>query len=333
MSETSSITPRFCYNCGAGVVTGRRICLRCNTTMDQVPMRHTPPSGLPVNLLQAGSLVVDRYEVEEVESAGRLHVCYRAHDRLFQRSVTLRTLKASENNPNRLAELRRQARNQNALAHPHIVTTLDFVEDRAKGVVAIVEEYVGTRTLRDWLTQRTPLSLPFAAYRQLMLPITAAVAFAHRHGVVHRNLKPRKIFLDAFERPKVSDFGLTSYAPPQHSNSLPLLLGTLEYMAPEQAGNPLVIEPKADLYSLGVLFYELVSDQLPIEKNTNDLDFLNRLMNEPATPLVQCFPSVPSGLDAVIMRCLEKDPDDRYASADDLMLALADVLGAAPYSV
>lgn len=334
--------PRFCFNCGTAVIAERRSCLRCNSwlvpdadattevSVVDADTEHVRGRAIPADALPVGQRLCDRYEIEAVDSVGRLHVCYRAFDTVLERTVTLRTLASRERSAARRAELRHQARLQNALDHPNIVRTLDFIEDVHLGVAAVVEEYSGTRNLRAWLDLRgapTQSFIEHALYRHLMLPLAAALAYAHRHGVVHRNLKPGKIFLDRYDQPRITDFGLGNYAlPTPVAGAFTAIVGTLEYMAPEQASEPRSSKPAGDLYALGVIFYELVSGRLPI-CGENDLDFLNKLMKHPPTPLIEVAPHVPPGLDAVIMRCLEKLPVERYASADELYLALAEVLG------
>ncbi len=325
METASRSHPRFCHVCGAQIVPGRRSCLRCSTVVINVRGR-TSPGGLPVDALAVGVTVDDRYVIESAESAGRLHLCYRAYDKLFERTVGLRTLRDREHNATRHGELRRQARISNALRHPNILDTFDFVRDDRQGVAAIVEEYVGWYTLRDWLKYGAVVALPYSIYRELMLPLVSALAYAHRHGVVHRNLKPRKILLDRFERPRISDFGLAVYSKPS-SKDFAAIVGTLEYLAPEQAEHSTSAEPSGDIYALGVIFYELVAQTLPIQ-GANDIEFLNKLLNSAPTPLVQVAPHVLPGLDAIIMRCLEKRPEDRFSSMEALYCELADVLGA-----
>ena len=315
--------PRFCHHCGAGIISGHLVCLRCDSEV-KAPDSRTGSVTLPDGALPEGARIAHRYVIEGLEGVQRTQLRYRARDEALMRWVSLRV--PHHGQPELLRALKRQARIQSGLRHPHIVQTFDFVHDTTFNIQALVEEYLGPRTLQSWLKKGQKVSFPFMIYRQIMLPMAQALAFAHRHGVIHRNLKPNKIHIDLFERVKVADFSLGATHLPRNKNQL-TLFGTLEYMAPEQAEAPHKLTPAADIYALGVLFYELVSAKLPI-KGENDMDLLDKLLHQPAPALVELAPDVPPGLDAIIMRCLEKDPNERYANALELESSLREVLGA-----
>lgn len=327
--DRRTLRARYCFNCGTALVAGRLSCLRCGTQLEafeepEVVSDRLPPSdALPV-----GTWLGERYEIASFLDSSRMHLSYRATDTVFQRVVTLRTLRNKEQgNATRRAEFRRQASLQNALEHRNIVSTLDFFEDRQLNIEVSVQQQTTGMNLKRWLKQvQRPLPLPRLIFRHIMEPITSAVAYAHRHGVIHRNLKPSKIVFDRFERPLLADFGLSAYSIPQaRAGNMPAIVGTLEYMAPEQADDPLTLDARSDIYALGVIFYELVSGTLPI-RGSNDLDLLNNLLQSQPTPLIEHAPNVPPGLDAVVMQCLAKRPGHRFPSADMLLLRLIDAL-------
>jgi serine/threonine-protein kinase len=278
-----------------------------------------PLTSPPIDTFLPGVRFAERFELEGIDTLSRTHVSYRARDHVLERTVCLRMLREQDQDRSRRAALRRQARVQSALRHPNIVTVFDYAEDNKFNACAIVEEYIGSNTLETWLIDsRTRQHLSLVC-RHFLLPICSAIAFAHRFGVLHRNLKPSKILLDCYDDPKVAEFGLLNSAPSSH------VLGTLEYLAPEQIDNPRLADVAGDIYALGVMFYELIGGELPFT-GRNDLELASNILNLNPRPLVELAPDAPAGLDAIVLRCLEKQPQHRFPSADALLLALREVL-------
>jgi serine/threonine-protein kinase len=255
------------------------------------------------------------YELLEEIGRGGMGVVYRARQKGLDRIVAIKMILAShlasaEQIDRFYAEARAAARLQDA----RVVSIHDVGQIRGQHYFAM--EYVAGPSLAQ-LVRSGPLPVRTAA--QYVLDVARAVGRLHRQGVVHRDLKPSNILLDKDGQPCVTDFGLakmlSSDRPDTRSGAI---VGTPSYMAPEQAsGRRGHVGPLSDVYSLGAILYELVSGRPPFEAES-PLDTLVQVIEGEAAPLHRYRPDVPRSLEQICMRCLEKDPSQRYASAIDL---------------
>jgi serine/threonine protein kinase len=255
-----------------------------------------------------------RYQVLRKLGGGTYGDVYLAQDQVLNRPVAVKvpstrlmaTLRAQE-------EFLREARIVAGLQHEGIVRAFDFgvAED---GLCYIVYEYVGGTTLAESLKQR-PLSWDEAA--RLVAHVAAALHYAHLKGLVHRDLKPANILLDQAGRPRIADFGLAvreEELPKQRG----LLAGTLPYMSPEQVRREAhFIDGRSDIYSLGVVFYELLCERRPFEAEMVD-DLKDQILHRDAKPLRQIKGSIPRELERICLKALSKRVSDRYATAEDM---------------
>lgn len=255
---------------------------------------------------------------EFIEECGRgaIAVVYRALDIELQREVAVKTLRRDLNVDSLEAErLRREAEAAARINHPAIVQ-IHGVHTDSRGLPAIVMEYVAGGNLAERL-RSGPLPIDEAV--ALMRAICGGVAAAHKSGLVHRDLKPANIQLTSDGKPKVTDFGLvrmTSQA--QQATATGSLLGTPAYMSPEQAsGKRGVVGPPADVYSLGVILFEMLAGRPPFQA-ASSWDLLHDVMHEYAPPVRRFNARVPVELEAICGKCLAKSPEDRYADASEL---------------
>ncbi len=259
--------------------------------------------------------VVPGYEVLDELGRGGMGVVYRAHSAGLGRPVALKMIRAGGRaGPEAVARFRAEARAVARLRHPNIVRVHEVGE--AGGHPFFVQELVEGGTLAD----RVRLApLPARAAARLVETLARAMHHAHEHGIVHRDLKPQNVLVTAEGTPKIIDFGLAKQFDAE-ADATPsgVILGTPGYMAPEQAaGRTGVVGPAADVYALGAILYELVTDRPPFRAET-PLDTVLLVLHEEPVPPRLLQPRVPRDLETICLRCLEKDPARRYASALDL---------------
>ncbi len=214
-----------------------------------------------------------------------------------------------------MERFRREASSAAALSHPNIVGIFDRGE--WNGTYYIAMEYVGGRSLKTIVREDGPLPLGTAI--GIVEQILRAARFAHRRGVIHRDLKPHNVILDDEGRARVTDFGIAR-AGASDMTQTGSIMGTAQYLSPEQAQGYAVTEP-SDLYSVGVILYELLTGVVPFEGETAVAIAFKQVSAEPRPPS-ELNPAVPAGLDAVVMRALAKDPAARFTDADEFIAAL-----------
>jgi serine/threonine-protein kinase len=259
-----------------------------------------------------GEVIAERYEVEELVGTGGMSSVYRARDRLLERFVALKVLHPHYGDDDEYVErFRREARSVAQLSHPHIVTVIDRGED--DGQQFIVFEYVDGENLKQLLERTGPL--PARRALELAVEIADALAFAHEHGLVHRDVKPQNVLLTPDGDVKVTDFGIARSLDVEHGvTQTGTVLGTSNYLSPEQAsGKPTT--QATDVYSLGVVLYELLTGEVPFPGD-NFVAVAMKHLNEQPPDLVERRPDVPLRLAAAVDRALEKDPARRFPSMD-----------------
>jgi serine/threonine protein kinase len=270
-----------------------------------------------------GELIAERYELEEVVGTGGMSTVYRAHDQLLERKVALKVLHPHYADDEEYVErFRREARAVAKLSHPHIVTVIDRGED--DGQQYIVFEYVDGENLKQLLQRTGPL--PTRRAIELAVEIADALAFAHENGLVHRDVKPQNVLLTPDGDVKVTDFGIARSLEVEHGmTQTGAVLGTSNYLSPEQAGGK-PTTPSTDVYSLGVVVYELLTGEVPFP-GENFVAIAMKHINDPPPDLLEQRPDVPLRLAAAVERAMEKDPARRFATMDLFAAELRQCLG------
>jgi predicted Ser/Thr protein kinase len=278
---------------------------------------------------QPGDLIADRFELEELVGTGGMSTVFRARDAQLGRRVAIKILhERYADDPEYLERFRREARAVARLSHPNIVTVIDRGDDGGRQY--IVFEHVEGENLKE-LVQRTG-RLPVRRALELVLPVAQGLAFAHEQGLVHRDVKPQNVLLSREGEVKVTDFGIARSLHVEHGvTQTGTVLGTGEYLAPEQAsGDP--VSPATDVYSLGVVLWELLAGEVPFA-GENFVAVALRHINEPLPSLREQRPDVSPRLAAAVERALAKDPAQRFPSmaalARELRACLAEADGAA----
>jgi serine/threonine protein kinase len=260
------------------------------------------------------TLLDNRYTRGELLGSGGMAEVYLAHDEVLDRDVALKVLTQKHaENEEFVERFRREARSAAFLNHPNIVSIYDqgCSEDNT---YYIAMEYLPGGTLKDRILGEGPLD-PDAA-TELGLQVAQALAHAHEHGVIHRDIKSRNILLTKAGHAKVADFGIARAATATTTSRSRLILGTPGYISPEQAtGKP--VDPRSDLYSFGVVLYEMLTGTLPYGGESPVSMALKHVDEPPRSPR-EANTNVPASLNALTAKLLAKDPENRYASAVEL---------------
>jgi predicted Ser/Thr protein kinase len=265
----------------------------------------------------AEELIAGRYELEQKVGSGGMSKVYRAHDRLLERTVALKILHEQYSQDDEYVErFRREARSVAQLTHPNIVTVIDRGEH--EGRQFIVFEYIDGENLKQLVEREGPL--PARQVIELGLQIASALASAHARGVVHRDVKPQNVILTDEGRPKVTDFGIARSSDVESVTLTGTVMGTSEYIAPEQARGE-AVDYRSDVYSLGVILYELCTGDVPYP-GENPVSVAMRHLHEPVPSARAHRPDIPGRLDAAIRKAMAKDPAERFGSMDELIAAL-----------
>ena len=270
--------------------------------------------------------VGNRYRIIRTLGSGGMADVYLAHDEVLHRDVALKVLSPRYANDEEFVKrFKKEAQSAAALSHPNIVPIYDRGELEG-GTHYMTMEYVPGGTLKDRIRQEGPLTPQEAV--EVALQVAQALDTAHRSGLIHRDVKPHNILLTESGDAKVADFGIVRAVNATTTTSQNLILGTAQYMSPEQArGEP--VSPKSDLYSLGVVLYEMLTGELP-HNNGNPAQVAAKTANECQRSPREVDPRIPEGINAVTLRLLDKEPAKRYSGASELIDDLERVSGGLP---
>jgi len=268
-----------------------------------------------------GDVFANRYEIERELAKGGMADVFVAYDRQLKRRVAVKVLFPEfARDPSFVERFRREAQNAASLNHPNIAAVYDWGQER--GTYYIVMEFVEGRSLRDII--RTEGPLPAAAAARIAGELADALAFAHRNGVVHRDVKPGNVLITASGQVKLTDFGIAAnqFDANQGLTQTGSVMGTATYFSPEQAqGHP--VDGRSDVYSLGVVLYEMLAGVPPFT-GESPVAVAMKHVREVPPPMRTRVPDVPAQLESVVNAALTKDIEMRYQSADEMRVDLVD---------
>jgi len=248
---------------------------------------------------------IGRYEVLERIARGSLTVVYRAYDRTMDRTVAVKTLLYSEDEDVRTRFLR-ELRAVAGLRHPNIISMFELGEHEGRPYVAT--EFVDGENLAEFIGRRAPVSL--ATRLQIAGEICAAFAYLHGLGLIHREFKPSSVLLGKHHQAKILNVGLTQTASVGGADGGTVVMGTPQYQSPEQLrGEP--VDHRTDIFSFGAVLYELISYRRAFT-GTQPIAVMMAILNTPPQPLHEVAPGLDPTLEALVDRCLQKDPKNRY---------------------
>lgn len=266
--------------------------------------------------MKKDDVVQDRYHLEERLGRGGMGEVWRARDDRLQRTVALKLISPGlAEDPEFLVRFLREAQNIARISHPNVVGVIDFGEDDEKPF--LVMEYVPGKPVSELTGEPMEESKATAIVTQA----AEAAGAAHTQGIVHRDIKPANILLTDDGRAKLVDFGIASAQNMDRVTQTGATIGSPHYISPEQASGQQVT-PRSDVYSLGIVFYELLTGKKPFEAPSVAAVAMAQLEDDPEPPRVH-VPDIDAGLEAVILRCLEKDPQKRYADGGELARAIS----------
>lgn len=266
-------------------------------------------------MLEEGKFVADRYEILAVVGAGGMSDVYKAKDHVLGRFVAIKVLKQEfAEDVNFVTKFRTEAQSAAGLEHPNIVNIYDVGSE--EGFHYIVMEYVEGITLKTYIEKKRQLSYKEAI--SIAIQVGRGIEAAHNKNIVHRDIKPQNIMISTEGKVKVTDFGIARAATSNtiHSD----VMGSVHYSSPEQARNGFV-DGKSDIYSLGIVMYEMVTGRVPFDGDTTVAIAIQHLQEEMESPR-RFVPDLPVSLEKIILKCTQKSQDRRYASMGDLLVDL-----------
>lgn len=258
-----------------------------------------------------------RYRLDQLIGEGGMAVVYRGYDLVLGRVVAVKLLREQfGSDQNFLLRFNREAQSAARLTHPHIANVYDVGHDRDTHY--IVMEYVNGPNLKDLIRRQGPFTVEGAAF--ILQQVAEALDAAHRHGLVHRDVKPQNILVDENGQAKVVDFGIAKGLSDSNLTEAGTGMGTVHYVSPEQARGERAT-PASDIYSTGIVLYEMLTKQLPFDADTPVGVAMQHVSAVPPSPR-EFNPSIPPAVEDIVMRALAKNPNERYPTASALAAAL-----------
>lgn len=269
--------------------------------------------------LEPGTLLGRRYEISRVLGSGGMGMVFQAHDRDLDEPVALKVLRPeiASMDPNILERFKTEIRVARRIAHRNVVRTYDFGD--AQGIKFISMELIQGMTLKQLIRSRG--ALPLGVGLSIAKQASAGLVAAHELGVVHRDVKPHNIMLTPQSEVKIMDFGIVRDPKESNVTQTGLIMGTPDYMSPEQAQGRGDLDQRSDIYSFGVVLYEMFTGALPFRGETPIAVAMKHIQEQPRAPRAVA-PSIPIELEKVIQRSMQKNPDARYQRMADVQIEL-----------
>lgn len=272
-------------------------------------------------MITKGTKINDRYEIIKSIGEGGMANVYLANDVILNRLVAVKILRGNLAEDEKfIRRFQREAIAASSLNHPNIVEIYDVGEDNGK--YFIVMEYVEGKTLKSLIKKRGALTLTEVI--DIMLQLTSAITHAHESYIIHRDIKPQNVIIMEDGRVKIMDFGIASQLKRQELTQTNSIMGTVYYLPPEQASG-LATTAKSDIYSLGILMYELVTGHVPF-KGDSPVEVALKQMKDPLPSITDAYPEIPQSIENIILKACAKNPKNRYENVkdmhDDLLTAL-----------
>ena len=268
-----------------------------------------------------GKRLDGRYEIQEIVGVGGMSVVYKAYDNVDDRVVAVKILKDEFlTNDDFVRRFKNESKAIALLSHPNIVKVYDV--SFGEKLQYIVMEYVDGITLKEYIQKQGAITWNDALF--FTTQILKALQHAHDKGIVHRDIKPQNIILLPNGNIKVADFGIARFSRSETRTLTDTAIGSVHYISPEQAKGEFTDE-KADIYSVGVVLYEMLAGKVPFEAESAVSVALMQLQNN-AKRLTEINPDIPLGLEQICIHAMQKDPKDRYQSATEMLLDVEEVI-------
>jgi len=313
----------FCPECGTWNRASAAACTRCNDPLPEVVAAPFEQPDAEISKLRRST--GSRYRVIRRLGGGGMADVYLAEQALLTRRVVIKVLHAHLGKDPEIAErFRREAESAAQLCHPHICPILDYGE--VDSVVYTVMPYYDGGSLADKVQKQGNVDALLVAAAAAQ--VASGLDFAHRHGIVHRDVKPDNVLFDEDGNAIITDFGIATARFHGRLTASGRAMGTPHYMSPEQAMGKL-IDGRSDVYAMGIMLYESLAGYPPFD-GADSFSVGYKQVHEKPVPLDEANKRVPAALSAVVMRCLEKNPADRYSRGYELADALIAFLASSP---
>ena len=317
-----------CLRCQSDNPPTNRYCAECGTSLTRISQAASlteTKTLLPLRELETGSLFANRYQVIEKLGSGGMGSIYKVFDKKVKEKIALKLIKPEialdEAN---IERFRNELRSARRIAHRNVCRMFDLGE--AAETFFITMEYVPGETLKNIIRMTGPLSVGTAV--NYARQVCEGLAEAHRWGVVHRDLKPQNIMIDQSGTARIMDFGIARSLQAKEWTGEGVVIGTPQYMSPEQAESG-DIDPRTDIYSLGIILYEMVTGKVPFQGHTPLSVLLKQKTALPSAPR-EWNPQLPESLNRLILKCLEKKKEQRFQNAEELHAELSKIEAALP---
>jgi serine/threonine protein kinase len=313
-----------CTRCGTPVPAGERVCRQCGADISgqqgQVATAYVAASETPLlDALRRATL--GEYDVKGELGRGGMASVFAAHDIALDRKVAIKVMSpALFSTAGMVERFKREARTAASLSHPNIIPI--YAVRESPEIVYFVMKYVDGRSLESIVRQLGQMPIPLV--QAILYQVGAALGYAHRRGVVHRDVKPANIMIDADGWPIVTDFGIAKVAEKEGLTQTGATIGTPSYMSPEQCAAKRDLTGASDQYSLGIVAYEMLGGALPFHAETT-IGLLFAHVHETPEPITELRPDCPPAVAAAVMRMLEKEPEERWPDIEAAVTALGGV--------
>jgi serine/threonine-protein kinase len=307
----------------ASMTTGMMRSIGATTSEATVRIDATTPGATAPGMsapadLQPGQLFANRYRIDQIVGRGGMGVVYRAIDTQLDEPVAIKTLPGDvmTRSPEDLERFKREIRLARKITHRNVLRTYDYGE--AEGVYFISMELVRGYTLAELLAEAEAKQMSPRVAVGIMRQVSRGLEVAHEQGIIHRDIKPQNVLIDHKGEVKLMDFGIARMAETHEGmTQAGLIVGTPHYMSPEQVQGK-ELGPRSDVYSMGIMLYELVAGRRPFESSSLT-GVLTAHITEKPRPPIELRPETGREINAIVLRCLEKDPKMRYANAGELL--------------
>ena len=270
-----------------------------------------------------GKIIGNRYEILEEAGNGGMATVYRAKDHVLNRNVAVKVLKDEfTTDSDFIKRFNTEAQSAAGLSHANIVSIYDVGHEEENNLYYIVMELIKGKTLKEIINKDGSLSWKWSV--NIAIQIASALELAHKNGIVHRDIKPHNIIITEDGVAKVTDFGIAKAVSNSTMTAFGTTIGSVHYFSPEQAKGS-ITDAKSDLYSLGVVMYEMLTGKVPFDADTAVSVALKHMQEEPAQP-IELNEEIPSAVNDIVVKAMQKDPTNRYQSATEMLADLSKAL-------